>query len=776
MAKRSQRKRNKPEKAPKAKGRDLKRVKNSPSATEVIKLFSEVLRRSDCVDERALARLKRPRAFPLLTEAGLAMVKARCEVWGLKPKKLTKLIERLLLRHQSEIDADITIPDSRKLPKEINEAYERDSDLKKHVRDCSYPSRQADADDMLDLPPVTDLQKSVKKRTATYVSVHEYLMYLETTEVPPYQREYVWTEKNLENLFGDLEQVQAWDGEDAPFHFLGTVLIKDKGKSVYQILDGQQRTMTFCLFVAVAARLLRKWGSSDYAHDLVTRYLAVQKGRELRPKFTPNPADQAAYWEVLSKSLDRRADADWAWPGSSGQVPPEKSRVQKAAQVIENKLSWLASDSHPADRKRLVLDYLHKLLYRCAVCKFSLWNTDDALATFRTLNSRGQALENSDILRSIACKMSGHTDGHRDFIANSWEPMVNSVSLGKVDPKRVDMFFSAYAKWMLDEPVTKPEVVDKVAEVWQTFKGIEPTMESVNSCVPLFNAVTAFGSQTRHRFAGEDRLTAEELGWLWVLSTAGVSQEIVPFVMLQLGLRSKKKLKAQESIDSLRFLASWTVRRNIQLGQSLQGLQKYMLKANKELRAEKARPLDILLESLDTPDQKLGQFTDAAFEATLKEVPLARKRDQARAILYRLDLEKFPYDDQKDRMGHKSRVLDQVEHVCPQVLTGAPHWETVWAKSDHEEWVHRLGNIVLLEPPPNKEAGRQGINEKLDSYRERSNVRMTINLGHTVTKDGRWSSRWNERWGVELVRDRTAELAKLAVQLFPFPYADRKYR
>jgi hypothetical protein len=685
------------------------------------------------------------------------------------------LIKRLLLRHYSEIDADIDVPESRTLPADIEQAYERDADVKRHARDSSKPSRQHEVDFALGLPESSKLQTAARKREASYVSVHEYLMFLETTEVPPYQRAYVWTSKNIESLFGDLDQVQGWDASEAQFHFLGTVLVRDKGDSVYQILDGQQRTTTFCLFVAVAARLLRKWGSWEYAHYLVTQYLAVQKGQELRPKFIPNRSDQREYWAVLRETIDRRVEAEWVFPKTTNEEQDEKSQVKKAAQLIENKISWSAADHNSEKRKRLVLDYLHRLLFRCAICRFKLQPNDDALATFRTLNSRGQPLENSDVLKSVACKLSGHHDGHKDFIANSWQPMVKSIGLGDSDPKRIDLFFSAYAKWVLDEAVTKTEVVDKIAEFWSRGNGIDQIMKSVNSAVPLFNAVTSFGSKDRQRILGEDRLKAEELGWLWVLSTAGVSQEIVPFLMLQLNLRLDNKIKANDSVDSLRFLASWTVRRGIQTGQSLQGLQKYMSKATRGIRGGKAKPLEILLDCLDTPDQKLGQFTDAAFESALNEVPLARKRDLARAILYRLDLQKTPYDDARDRTGHKTRISDQVEHVCPQVLKGATYWEGVWDRTDHDEWVHRLGNVVLLEPPPNKEVGRQSIAEKFLSYRKRSNVQMTIELGQTVTQDDRWSSRWKEEWGVDLVRDRTADLAKQVVTAFPFPFDGRKF-
>jgi hypothetical protein len=743
---------------------------------QVVRLFVELLSVKGAIDDHALARLSRPKARPRLTEVGLNFVSERATSFGVSPQALSKLIDGIQLKYHSDIDRDLVIPPNRQLSPELLDAYSRNEAVQKLLRTSQRPERQVDVDHLLGLPREVKAREAINKRSAIYLSVHDYLKDLEYTEVPAYQRRYVWEEEHLVDLFKDLEAVQTQDVL-AGVHFLGTVLIKDRGDSTYQILDGQQRTMTFSIFVAVACRLLRRWGSSNYARDLVRTYLAVSNPQEFKPKFLPSPVDQAAYRTVLESATDSRSEERWIWPDGGGWEQEAKSTVPKVAQYIEERLSEHANSKDLESRKHLVLNWLFRLLYKCAICQFSLFETDDALATFRTLNSRGQRLSNADILKSVACRFVAKTSSHQEFVKSVWDPINESVcpSPRGLDPKRLDLFYTAYAKWLLREPVTKQDVVERVSAHWEECGDLTKIVDSLKLAAQLFTAVVDFGSQQRKKFAGEEDLDDVELGWLWVLSTAGVSQEIVPFLMLQLQARVEGRLKAKQSIEALQFLSGLTVRRGVQLSQSLQGLQKYMAAALRDLRIGTKAPLSILLEHLDTPDQKLSQFTDEAFELHLNEVPLARKRELARAILYRLDLEHRPYDDKRDRTGHKSRAVDQIEHVCPQKLKGAEYWEEVWGKDDHVDWVHRLGNIVLLEPTDNNEVGRKPLDEKIDRFLNGSNVTMTIELGAKLKSSPSWAAKWRARWGVELVRDRTAELARLAVVAFPFPFKGRKY-
>ena len=65
--------------------------------------------------------------------------------------------------------------------------------------------------------------------------------------IPPYQRPYKWTAKNAVQLFDDIIEAKNQNKET---YRVGTLILHfDAKKSIYNIVDGQQRTITFSLLL-----------------------------------------------------------------------------------------------------------------------------------------------------------------------------------------------------------------------------------------------------------------------------------------------------------------------------------------------------------------------------------------------------------------------------------------------------------------------------------------------------------------------------------------------
>lgn len=66
--------------------------------------------------------------------------------------------------------------------------------------------------------------------------------------VPDYQREYVWTEKEVQQLLQDIDE--EFDVGDRREYFIGTVLVSPtQQKSHFEVIDGQQCLTTFFLLL-----------------------------------------------------------------------------------------------------------------------------------------------------------------------------------------------------------------------------------------------------------------------------------------------------------------------------------------------------------------------------------------------------------------------------------------------------------------------------------------------------------------------------------------------
>lgn len=74
--------------------------------------------------------------------------------------------------------------------------------------------------------------------------------------VPDYQREYVWKEKEVQQLMEDIdEQIDTSNGRE---YFIGMVLVAPtQQKNHYEVIDGQQRLTTFFLMLCALKHLFQ---------------------------------------------------------------------------------------------------------------------------------------------------------------------------------------------------------------------------------------------------------------------------------------------------------------------------------------------------------------------------------------------------------------------------------------------------------------------------------------------------------------------------------------
>ena len=95
-------------------------------------------------------------------------------------------------------------------------------------------------------------------------------------EIPDYQRGYAWEEKQWKDFIQDID---ALVDDNVASHYTGTVVVyggRDanvvdygtKRLKVVDVVDGQQRLTTSCLYLSVIIRALRSKGESAYERDI----------------------------------------------------------------------------------------------------------------------------------------------------------------------------------------------------------------------------------------------------------------------------------------------------------------------------------------------------------------------------------------------------------------------------------------------------------------------------------------------------------------------------
>ncbi|WP_206680481.1 DUF262 domain-containing protein [Neoaquamicrobium sediminum] len=139
--------------------------------------------------------------------------------------------------------------------------------------------------------------------------------------VPDYQREYVWTDKEVNQLLDDInEQI---DGGHEREYFIGTVLVSPTAqKNHYEVIDGQQRLTTFFLLLCA----LKQMFQGEAQHQIITGLISasyVDKSGETRTNLKLEPRYENA-GEVMAKLVELNTNP---WPS----VPAFRQQASRAS-------------------------------------------------------------------------------------------------------------------------------------------------------------------------------------------------------------------------------------------------------------------------------------------------------------------------------------------------------------------------------------------------------------------------------------------------------------
>lgn len=195
-----------------------------------------------------------------------------------------------------------------------------------------------------------------------------------TLVIPGYQRDYAWKERNVDDLFSDVEEALEVGGG----HYLGTFILSQKDKHApVQVVDGQQRLTTLTMLLDVLI---------DAVDDA-----AIQQ--HYRNTFIAHPVTGAKF-RVLGENeqffQQLLADQN-PEPQSDGQ-----ERLKRAYQWIQQRVHALLM----AGGQSVIKDWL-LCLSQMEVLEFIEPDEGKAIRMFQSVNDRGVPLAKMDIVKSL---------------------------------------------------------------------------------------------------------------------------------------------------------------------------------------------------------------------------------------------------------------------------------------------------------------------------------------------------------------------------------------
>jgi hypothetical protein len=218
--------------------------------------------------------------------------------------------------------------------------------------------------------------------------------------VPSHQRDYSWTEDQVDQLFDDIEAAM-----DARYneYFLGLVVFQGGQDEELTVLDGQQRLATVVIILAAIRDWLRQYSEYlDDAQSIQHAHIGRRDlgAREVQPRLALSTANNPSFIECVVGSVPLE---DIIEKKNSLKRQDRSRRLLEAVIVAHERVKKIAQAAGPPAQAAEKLFGLVKFIRDNArVIRLIVTNAGIAYTIFETLNDRGIDLSPLDLVKNHA--------------------------------------------------------------------------------------------------------------------------------------------------------------------------------------------------------------------------------------------------------------------------------------------------------------------------------------------------------------------------------------
>jgi len=578
--------------------------------------------------------------------------------------------------------------------------------------------------------------------------------------VPDYQREYVWTEKEVQQLLDDIdEQV---DVDRASDYFVGMVLVSPRDqKNHVDVIDGQQRLTTFFLLLCALRRLLGDAEQADLLKALIQTTYTSSSGKVISNlRLEPRYENAADFMGILARTNGRPQDLRSAVKAASISIYGSVDRLLDAYAVITRHLE----DNY--DEREELERYWGYVANHVVFIQIST-DISSALKIFETINERGVGLNPMDLLKNL---LFTHVrpDQFRD-LKDDWKEITAPLEKKREKPLRFLRYF-LMANYHVES--ARKDAVIREDEIYDWLTKDENAAQCGYRKDPFgFVGKIARAAAQYLNFIdgrGNDGAPNTDLENLKQLTGEGFS---LHYVLLMAAAELPKPLFDHfvRQLESFLFFYIFTKTPTKDLERSFSSWADELRQIVRMTGPEQIRRLNEFLEQrfATSMTSKSGELEDALKRYGLQTMQRYRTRYLLAKLTQFVDM---AYQGQKAIGPLKSYAVLEVEHILPDNPSDAlrKRFEKDNPGAAYEEWKNRLGNLTLLEKPINIVAGNDFFEKKKPHYRK-AKAYLTSSLIE-LAEVGKNSSitRINQklvafdRWSTHSIEMRQAMLAGLA--------------
>lgn len=582
--------------------------------------------------------------------------------------------------------------------------------------------------------------------------------------IPDYQREYVWTDKEVNQLLEDInEQIDTGSTRE---YFIGTVLVSPtEQKSQYEVIDGQQRLTTFFLLLCALRHLLQKEPEAQLLNRLICDSYTTSSGIETRLKLDPRYENAS---EVMSKLVEINGEPMAVRSGILAAGITSFGSLENLVNAYATLYRYLQDNYDDVAKLKKYWFYLATNVVFIQIST----DVSSALKIFETINERGVGLNSMDLLKNLL--FTQVTPDQFSKLKDEWKKITSPLEKGKEKPLRFLRYFL-----MANYPVKneKGESVIYEDKIYDWFinkdnaalcdyagKPFEFVRKVIRNVEHYINFTDGLGNDGKPSLAMDSlkRLAggAFSLHYVLLLAAAPLPKPLFDHFVTQL-----------ESF-LFYYIFTKTPTKDLEKNFSTWADEMRGIAALGDAAAQKEKINAFVADHFQkNMDGKAQELSDALKRFSLYSMQQYRTRYLLARLAQHVDL---AFSGVKVPGSLEPYTTLEIEHILPDTPTD--ELRAAWAAGNpdavYDDYKTRLGNLTLLEKPHNIIAGNNFYTEKLKIYRDCNNY-LTRSMAELATIGQNSSvSRINEKlaafptWDAAAIDKRHTLLMALAQDIW----------
>jgi hypothetical protein len=534
-------------------------------------------------------------------------------------------------------------------------------------------------------------------------------------KVPPNQREYAWTDREVEALFRDF--AKAINAEGA--YFLGTIVTIPRADDTLEVVDGQQRLATTAILLAAIRDYLSDKHEAVLVESINNEFLTgIDRTKRTRvAKLTLNVDDNELFNQIVAGDATNLAAA----------TRTSHKRMLYARTEALKHVKRVVAALDPKEHGDLLNDWVSFIDHRALIVLLKVPNDADAYRMFETLNDRGLRTSQVDLIKNHLFSKAGDRFNE---VQKRWSYMRGTLE--SLEETNITVNFLRHALIVQRGYLREADVYVHVQDVARSEQPAATFSATLENLATVYVATFNPEHERWNTYPDAARRAIEVFNLLKI----GPMRPLI----LAVGHRMDKN----EASVCFQFLISLGVRLQVASSTRSGSVEEPLADAAKEV-------FEGDIDTLAKLRRALAQITpsDRDFREAFE---LARVSNARLARYYLRSLEMAAKDEAAPWfIPQDDKSIINLEHVLPKKPES--NWPT-FSDEDAKRYVTRLGNLALLRASDNSDLKSDAFEDKRRIYAASPYV-LTAQLADV------------DSWVPAAIDQRQKQLAQLAVKTWP---------